>query len=122
MTYSVMASRRSELETFSLCCVEITTQSTRAGRPLRYSMVTCDFPSGRRKSTLLALRISERRCVRRWASWIGMGINSSVSSQRSEEHTSELQSQSNLVCRLLLEKKKTHTAYSCTNIRTANTH
>src|SRR2546430_11981908 len=28
-------------------------------------------------------------------------------SQRSEEHTSELQSQSNLVCRLLLEKKKT---------------
>src|SRR2546430_8815525 len=28
---------------------------------------------------------------------------------RSEEHTSELQSQSNLVCRLLLEKKKTST-------------
>src|SRR2546427_2319096 len=28
--------------------------------------------------------------------------------ERSEEHTSELQSQSNLVCRLLLEKKKTH--------------
>src|SRR5688572_30971910 len=27
-------------------------------------------------------------------------------SPRSEEHTSELQSQSNLVCRLLLEKKK----------------
>src|SRR2546430_4457724 len=30
----------------------------------------------------------------------------SVHSRRSEEHTSELQSQSNLVCRLLLEKKK----------------
>src|SRR2546427_7065224 len=30
---------------------------------------------------------------------IGFGV-------RSEEHTSELQSQSNLVCRLLLEKKK----------------
>src|SRR5688572_32072033 len=30
----------------------------------------------------------------------------SVGSRRSEEHTSELQSQSNLVCRLLLEKKK----------------
>src|SRR2546430_11208425 len=28
---------------------------------------------------------------------------------RSEEHTSELQSQSNLVCRLLLEKKKVTT-------------
>src|SRR2546430_7593036 len=29
---------------------------------------------------------------------------------RSEEHTSELQSQSNLVCRLLLEKKKKYTS------------
>src|SRR2546430_9995132 len=29
-----------------------------------------------------------------------------VTTGRSEEHTSELQSQSNLVCRLLLEKKK----------------
>src|SRR2546427_2655676 len=32
--------------------------------------------------------------------------------ERSEEHTSELQSQSNLVCRLLLEKKKRNTIYS----------
>src|SRR2546430_5221695 len=31
---------------------------------------------------------------------------STASKCRSEEHTSELQSQSNLVCRLLLEKKK----------------
>src|SRR2546430_12834295 len=31
--------------------------------------------------------------------------------QRSEEHTSELQSQSNLVCRLLLEKKKKHSSH-----------
>src|SRR2546430_7402825 len=33
----------------------------------------------------------------------------STRTRRSEEHTSELQSQSNLVCRLLLEKKKTYT-------------
>src|SRR2546430_3089356 len=32
--------------------------------------------------------------------------NESQTESRSEEHTSELQSQSNLVCRLLLEKKK----------------
>src|SRR5688572_32317371 len=32
-----------------------------------------------------------------------------IAAQRSEEHTSELQSQSNLVCRLLLEKKKKNT-------------
>src|SRR2546430_10343533 len=37
---------------------------------------------------------------------------------RSEEHTSELQSQSNLVCRLLLEKKKNDTAV-CTTVAAA---
>src|SRR2546422_7964976 len=31
--------------------------------------------------------------------------------ERSEEHTSELQSRLHLVCRLLLEKKKTHADY-----------
>src|SRR2546430_6674992 len=39
----------------------------------------------------------------------GMGLSRTsrrVFLNRSEEHTSELQSQSNLVCRLLLEKKK----------------
>src|SRR2546427_9015901 len=40
----------------------------------------------------------------------GAGIVSSKGESRSEEHTSELQSQSNLVCRLLLEKKKKNTA------------
>src|SRR5688572_31511193 len=38
------------------------------------------------------------------------------SSKRSEEHTSEVQSQSNLVCRLLLEKKKN------TTIKTVGRH
>src|SRR5688572_31626572 len=33
-------------------------------------------------------------------------VAAKVERDRSEEHTSELQSQSNLVCRLLLEKKK----------------
>src|SRR2546430_6729552 len=40
----------------------------------------------------------------------GLGRPGAGDQGRSEEHTSELQSQSNLVCRLLLEKKKnTHT-------------
>src|SRR2546430_8446310 len=39
-----------------------------------------------------------------------------TSGGRSEEHTSELQSQSNLVCRLLLEKKKKNvTTQTCNN-------
>src|SRR5438034_5024672 len=38
--------------------------------------------------------------------------SSSPSSPRSEEHTSELQSHSDLVCRLLLEKKKKSIQYT----------
>src|SRR2546427_7863339 len=45
-------------------------------------------------------------------------IGPSPTENRSEEHTSELQSQSNLVCRLLLEKKKkTHRIYSAGSAR-----
>src|SRR2546430_8785449 len=39
-----------------------------------------------------------------WCVYGSKDISTSI--PRSEEHTSELQSQSNLVCRLLLEKKK----------------
>src|SRR2546427_5529261 len=42
--------------------------------------------------------------VSRWR--VEDGQARSTTTCRSEEHTSELQSQSNLVCRLLLEKKK----------------
>src|SRR5260370_14903088 len=35
-------------------------------------------------------------------------VTTPLTTGRSEEHTSELQSHLNLVCRLLLEKKKTH--------------
>src|SRR5690606_39903497 len=42
-----------------------------------------------------------------WWSWCSSVPPVVVVSLRSEEHTSELQSRENLVCRLLLEKKKT---------------
>src|SRR2546430_10205296 len=41
--------------------------------------------------------------LRAFLRWLGYDVRGWA---RSEEHTSELQSQSNLVCRLLLEKKK----------------
>src|SRR2546427_4576060 len=41
------------------------------------------------------------------------GISGRAFCTRSEEHTSELQSQSNLVCRLLLEKKKKKNTNKC---------
>src|SRR2546427_8534418 len=46
------------------------------------------------------------RSVRRGVSRASRGVPRAADGRRSEEHTSELQSQSNLVCRLLLEKKK----------------
>src|SRR2546427_6005606 len=45
--------------------------------------------------------------TRRVMEFSSRGVNArQETDERSEEHTSELQSQSNLVCRLLLEKKK----------------
>src|SRR5690625_6314276 len=38
----------------------------------------------------------------------GVDLDQALLDVRSEEHTSELQSRGHLVCRLLLEKKKTH--------------
>src|SRR6266567_3382896 len=55
-------------------------------------------------STLLTAITKGLPVLRRsWASSSSRGV---TPAWRSEEHTSELQSQSNLVCRLLLEKKK----------------
>src|SRR2546430_8310520 len=67
-------------------------------------MVALVGPSGAGKSTLADLLLRLYDPVR--------GVI--MITPRSEEHTSELQSQSNLVCRLLLEKKKNH--YHVTNL------
>src|SRR5688572_31467133 len=71
---------------------------------------------GRRRPRRRADRVRPRPLARRdpchdeeahrLEAWVG-----SPQSCRSEEHTSELQSQSNLVCRLLLEKKKKKKKY-----------
>src|SRR2546422_3910725 len=56
----------------------------------------------------------ETPCLGRYALFCG-GRFSGVDRWRSEEHTSELQSRLHLVCRLLLEKKKT-LPRSCTKL------
>src|SRR5260221_2796546 len=43
----------------------------------------------------------------------GENLSREAAKKRSEEHTSELQSHSDLVCRLLLEKKKKHKELAC---------
>src|SRR5690606_41083981 len=59
--------------------------------------------------TSRTLRKRSRSCVPRQAAIgkiLSRGISSAWSMARSEEHTSELQSRENLVCRLLLEQNK----------------
>src|SRR2546427_5669598 len=73
-------------------------------------------------SLLFTAPISLSEIARRlpgWGNWMFSGARALIPDRpveeetaRSEEHTSELQSQSNLVCRLLLEKKKNSSAIS----------
>src|SRR2546427_9636705 len=74
------------------------------------------------RSTLFPYTTLFRSHISRWlcrpscdTGIAGRQMPSSIScaqrSLRSEEHTSELQSQSNIVCRLLLEKKKNNLTY-----------
>src|SRR2546430_7099470 len=72
---------------------------------------------------LLADDVLARKLIKGSVSWLRgrtscvwhkgfMHCKKPLCQTRSEEHTSELQSQSNLVCRLLLEKKNTHRMHS----------
>src|SRR5438874_4393009 len=68
------------------------------------------FPS-RRSSDLVTMNISPRISAYRRVCCAALCPTQSVGANdtlRSEEHTSELQSRRDLVCRLLLEKKKQH--------------
>src|SRR2546430_3429593 len=59
-----------------------------------------------RSTAMLSLRCSLASTHLRIKAGMTWELVNEKLSPRSEEHTSELQSQSNLVCRLLLEKKK----------------
>src|SRR2546430_7762398 len=73
-------------------------------RPPRSTLFpyTTLFRSVSLSGTLMALAFAGQ-CL---ALWKEIRLKPEEERTRSEEHTSELQSQSNLVCRLLLEKKK----------------
>src|SRR5688572_31238141 len=72
-------------------------------RPPRSTLFpyTTLFRSGVRAGETIGGPIAMLIENRDWVNW-----QQTMYTGRSEEHTSELQSQSNLVCRLLLEKKK----------------
>src|SRR5437588_11825760 len=69
------------------------------------------LPILRRPSSLAARKMRMAISLRLAASnfWMGLSFVITGRVMRSEEHTSELQSHSDLVCRLLLEKKKNRT-------------
>src|SRR2546426_5101783 len=85
---------------------------TRLARSIGDDRVTCLY---RAFLTDLAQRFAGQCCHLHWAytpaevnyhGFLATLVPSLVIIHRSEEHTSELQSPCNLVCRLLLEKKK----------------
>src|SRR2546427_7877673 len=84
------------------------------------------FPYTTLFRSLVRLEAVPREVLREMQMVPGVGIHGvrrgdSRLAVRSEEHTSELQSQSNLVCRLLLEKKKTSSKYDVILIKASLT-
>src|SRR2546430_12836545 len=83
-----------------------------------FRSIKCDYGIGKIFSTFVAQSFFHFFGDPGFSPWVGEALEkfgmSAVEGTlgnelRSEEHTSELQSQSNLVCRLLLEKKKKNT-------------
>src|SRR5260370_24811671 len=80
--------------------------------------------NGARGATPSIEHISERVkldlwYINNWSLWLDIHI---LIKTRSEEHTSELQSHLNLVCRLLLEKKKNKTHHQLSLTSSDSTH
>src|SRR5256885_5453352 len=78
------------------------------GRQFGDSSVLTHSPASRvgRSGSTQQLTGRNRKSLFRYVSQKTRNVPKFFSKQRSEEHTSELQSPCNLVCRLLLEKKK----------------
>src|SRR5256885_12201459 len=81
-------------------------------RPATTLTASSGSSSGTRTTTSPGGRVDHRKS----ATWTGA---SAPLPDRSEEHTSELQSPCNLVCRLLLEKKKHQVRYTSSTPCTA---
>src|SRR2546422_7376553 len=62
-----------------------------------------------REDHVLRVDAAGERALHPHLAQLGLGHRETLRRERSEEHTSELQSRLHLVCRLLLEKKKKQT-------------
>src|SRR2546430_4048378 len=78
-----------------------------------WNVLTKSVLFARAPKRLALYDLSPRRELRRLDVDLNAPSPHAIDRLRSEEHTSELQSQSNLVCRLLLEKKKNKPTRPC---------
>src|SRR5947207_5286024 len=95
-----------------------------SSKPRRWWSMASSMPPGRTTARSLSTRALDARSGSTSVnSRLTSGHVAAASIARSEEHTSELQSHSDLVCRLLLEKKKKdryeHSASREATLRTA---
>src|SRR2546430_4263833 len=92
----------------SLCYVFFSSRRRHTRFDCDWSSDVCssDLAQGNQQAAVRCELLHQRRWDLRAARGNQNSIVGRVRAPRSEEHTSELQSQSNLVCRLLLEKKK----------------
>src|SRR5688572_31890240 len=88
------------------CCFNATPTTEITTLSLRDALPICTACGLTRATGLGLARSPRRRSDQHCDRHRGSGRPAERDRVRSEEHTSELQSQSNLVCRLLLEKKK----------------
>src|SRR5437867_10610572 len=73
-----------------------------------HSFATSDRDCCNRWEARLHASATRNFAAQPWATAYDMSYRVRLALRRSEEHTSELQSPYDLVCRLLLEKKKSH--------------
>src|SRR2546427_6531066 len=97
-----------------------TSSITSPNRSISVSVVYTFGVTRTQLNSLCTIGVTMMRCVSHRCATSLFGSIPSIATLarphdcRSEEHTSELQSQSNLVCRLLLEKKKKKTTLDTT--------
>ena len=90
---------------------------------LRLWINACSWQADKAKLSTWLHRITHNLCVDYLRKHSRVQTRAYLEEERSEEHTSELQSRTNLVCRLLLEKKKKKKKKNTTNKKKKkNTH
>src|SRR2546427_5798463 len=101
-----------------MCQPALAAAAELAAEGLDVSVVNCRFLKPMDRALLDALVREHRLLVTIEDGTVVNGFGAALAAVvRSEEHTSELQSQSNLVCRLLLEKKKNNNQSRRSSVR-----